>query len=52
MQSLEYLLAHAHRHAPELLLALQEEAGRRSSSSGGVRQPAAMPQQREMAAGL
>ena len=29
MQSTEYLIAHAQEHAPELLLALQEERSRK-----------------------
>lgn len=35
MQSLEYLLAHAHAHAPELVLAL-EEATAKAAAAGGA----------------
>jgi hypothetical protein len=33
MQSFEYLMAHAKKHSPELLLALQEAAARGGKAS-------------------
>lgn len=35
VQSDEYLVAHAERHAPELLLALQDRKANRRSQRGG-----------------